>query len=53
MISKGNTIKPWQEVVKFTGGCHHPTIMKDMCAGILEAEEGRMLTPCFQSVVQT
>ena len=34
MVNKGDTIKPGQEVVKFTGGCQHPTIMKDMCAGI-------------------
>ena len=33
MVRKGDTIKPGQEVVKFTGGCQHPTIMKDMCAG--------------------
>ena len=33
MVRKGETIKPGQEVVKFTGGCQHPTIMKDMCAG--------------------
>jgi len=32
MVNKGDTIKPGQEVVKFTGGCQHPTIMKDMCA---------------------
>jgi len=32
MVRKGDTIKPGQEVVKFTGGCQHPTIMKDMCA---------------------
>eukprot|EP00092_Neocalanus_flemingeri_P023037 GFUD01024971.1.p1 GENE.GFUD01024971.1~~GFUD01024971.1.p1 ORF type:complete len:799 (+),score=264.70 GFUD01024971.1:65-2461(+) len=32
MVCKGDTIKPGQEVVKFTGGCQHPTIMKDMCA---------------------
>merc|ERR1719209_1132576 len=32
MVRKGETIKPGQEVVKFTGGCQHPTIMKDMCA---------------------
>ena len=53
MVSKGDTIKPGQEVVKFTGGCQHPTIMKDMCAGMQEVEEGRVLYPCFQSVVQT
>ena len=33
MVRKGDTIKPGQEVVKFTGGCQHPTIMKEMCAG--------------------
>jgi len=32
MVRKGDTIKPGQEVVKFTGGCQHPTIMKEMCA---------------------
>jgi len=32
LVNKGDTIKPGQEVIKFSGGCQHPTIMKDMCA---------------------
>jgi len=32
MVRKGETLRPGQEVVRFTGGCQHPTIMKDMCA---------------------
>ena len=32
LVTSGQVVKPGESVLQFSGGCQHPTIMKDMCA---------------------
>lgn len=32
LVKKGDKVSPGSVILKYSGGCQHPTIMKDMCA---------------------
>ena len=32
LVKAGQTVQPGESVLRYSGGCQHPTIMKDMCA---------------------